>query len=243
MGKLRPEHRTVFRKAKRVLVNSRHTLARFADLHGDLPQAVVCPLATEEDDAAERVRASGGPPTALIISRIDASEGYKGHSELIDAWPAVMTQVPDARLVVVGGGSGLPSLREKVREAGLDGNIIVEGFVPDADMPRHWAQADVFVMPSRGEGFGLVYIEAMRHGVPAIASVHDAGAEVNRDGITGFNVDLDDPRALPDALIAILANPDRGRAMGEAGLALWHKEYRFSAFADRFLAAMDLQPN
>ena len=239
--KLRPEHERAFRKAKRVLVNSHNTLRRFEELHGPLPQAVVCPLATEEDETAMLpLRDAGSPPTALILSRIDTSEGYKGHPELLAAWPRVMAAVPDARLVVVGGGNGREAFAAQVREAGLAANIEVEGFVPDEALPRHWAAADLFVMPSRGEGFGLVYIEAMRHGLPVIASIHDAGKEVNAHGVTGLNVDMDRSGDLGESLIALLENRDRARAMGEAGLKRWRAHFRHSAFARRFLAALDL---
>jgi phosphatidylinositol alpha-1,6-mannosyltransferase len=72
-------------------------------------------------------------------------------------------------------------------------------------------------MPSRGEGFGLIYIEAMRRGLPVIASVHDAAPEVNLDNVTGYNVDLDRPDELPDRITRLLGDPDHAAALGRAG--------------------------
>ena len=106
-------------------------------------------------------------------------------------------------------------------------------------MDALWNRASVFAMPSRGEGFGLVYIEAMWRSVPVIASVHDAGQEVNVDGETGFNVSLDRKNELADRLIELLTNADQRRRMGENGLARWREHFRFSRFKDRFLAILD----
>jgi phosphatidylinositol alpha-1,6-mannosyltransferase len=90
-------------------------------------------------------------------------------------------------------------------------------------------------MPSRGEGFGLVYIEAMRHGLPIIASIHDAGQEINLDSQTGYNVNLDRPAELPERLIDLLSNPDRAAAMGRNGQQHWARQFSYDAFRKRFV--------
>jgi phosphatidyl-myo-inositol dimannoside synthase len=79
-----------------------------------------------------------------------------------------------------------------------------------------------------------VYIEAMRHGLPVVASVHDAGQEVNLDGRTGYNVNLDRPDELPDRLIHLLRDPDHAAALGAAGQRRWAEHFRYSAFRERF---------
>jgi phosphatidylinositol alpha-1,6-mannosyltransferase len=89
-------------------------------------------------------------------------------------------------------------------------------------------------MPSRAEGFGLVYIEAMRHAVPVIGSVHDAAAEINLDGITGFNVDLDRPDDLPERIIHLLRETARAAQLGRNGQARWLEHFCYSRFRDRF---------
>ena len=97
-----------------------------------------------------------------------------------------------------------------------------------------WRRCTVMAMPSRGEGFGLVYIEAMRYGVPAIASVQDAAQEVNVDSVTGFNVNLDHPQELPERIVQLLRDRDTAAAMGRAGQARWAEHFRYSAFRQRF---------
>jgi len=90
-------------------------------------------------------------------------------------------------------------------------------------------------MPSRGEGFGLAYVEAMRHGIPVVASVHDAAPEINVDGETGYNVDLEQRDALLDRVVHLLRNRDHARELGAAGQRRWSEHFRYGAFRERFL--------
>jgi phosphatidylinositol alpha-1,6-mannosyltransferase len=230
---LRSNAAAALRRADLVLVNSNYTLERFQRLHGELPSARVCWLATEEDDWA--ATAEPGPPTVLILGRIDEGENYKGHAELIAAWPRVIAIIPRARLVIAGGGSGITGLRNLVGQTTAKSHIEILGFVPEADIISLWRRATVFAMPSSGEGFGLVYIEAMRRGLPVIASMHGAGREVNVDGVTGYNVSPGRAGELAARLIALLADPHMAARMGRAGRERWQRYFRFSAFKDRFV--------
>ena len=232
---LHPDPARALRNADLVLVNSHFTLRRFEELHWPLPNAHVCPLATEEDEPPEERADFSGPPTVLILGRQDKDNYYKGHRELIECWPEVVSAVPDARLVIAGGGDGLPLTRKLVARSPAAEYIDVLGFVPDEELPALWKRTHVFAMPSRGEGFGIVYAEAMRYGLPVIASVHDAGQEVNRHGETGYNVDLDRPGDLTARLIELLSDPDKACGMGKAAFAYWQQHYRYGAFAERFI--------
>jgi phosphatidyl-myo-inositol dimannoside synthase len=232
---LQPAALAMTHGAALVLVNSHYTLERFRSLHGELPTAHVCWLATQSDDLPAPSPPRTGRPTVLMLGRMDAGESYKGHAELVAAWPQVVRAVPQARLLIAGGGSGLSSVRKLVETSQVGSNIDVLGFVPEAEIARLWQQAAVFAMPSRGEGFGLVYIEAMRCGLPVVASVHDAGREVNLHGQTGFNVNLDREGELAERLILLLCNRALANCMGEAGRRRWHEHFRFSRFKERFL--------
>ena len=236
---LRPQAHAVLRNAALVLVNSRFTLERFQALYGDLPVASVCWLGTETDEEPALAMADQCPPAALILSRIDSGDSYKGHAELIAAWPQVTAAIPGARLLIAGGGTGLNDIRARAAASTVADSIEVLGFVPEGEIGRLWQRASVFAMPSRGEGFGLVYIEAMRHGLPVLASVHDAGQEVNADGVTGFNVDLDREGELAHRLIGLLSDPKLAKRMGQAGRDRWRANFRYAAFEQRFLASLN----
>jgi phosphatidylinositol alpha-1,6-mannosyltransferase len=113
------------------------------------------------------------------------------------------------------------------------GNIDVVGFQSEADMEVLWRRAGAFAMLSRLEGFGLVYAEAMRHGVPVLASKDDASAETNIDGVTGLNVARADRVGIVDRIVFLLRERDKAEAMGHAGLARWRDNFRFSIFSER----------
>ena len=234
---LTPAGLATFRNAEIVLAISQYTRDRFERLHGKLPHIEVCWLGTEDEEATP-MPSSDRPSVVLSLSRIERSEGYKGHAELIDAWPRIVSEIPNAKLVLAGGGSGLTALREMASHSTVAEQIETPGFIPQDQLDALWCRATVFAMPSRGEGFGLVYAEAMRRGIPVIASCHDAGAEVNVDAETGYNVDLRDADALPHRLIDLLSDRQLASTMGAAGQARWRAHFRFSAFQERLLRTL-----
>jgi phosphatidylinositol alpha-1,6-mannosyltransferase len=156
-------------------------------------------------------------PTVLIVARMSAGERYKGHDQLLEAWPAVRAQVPSARLFVVGDGDDAARLRSKAEALGLNDSVTFTGFVTDAVLDEMYGRASVFAMPSREEGFGLVYLEAMRRGLPCIGSIHDAAGDVIVDGQTGFLVDQADVPMLAHRVVQLLTTPSLGAEMGERG--------------------------
>lgn len=231
---MRPDRLAWAGRAALLLANSEYTRTRAAALHGCFSGAQVCWLASETDDLPRALPARPGPPTVLMVARFDGGGGYKGHRELIAGWPKVVALLPDARLVFVGRGPGRPVIEQLALESPARSRIEFRGFVPDDELGALWAESSVFAMPSRGEGFGLVYIEAMRQGVPVVASVHDAAPEVNLDGVTGFNVNLDSPEELPERLVYLLRNPSVAARLGGNGRERWRQNFRFSCFKERF---------
>lgn len=220
------------RRASLLLANSQFTLQRTEALHGSLPRARVCWLATEADTRPE-LPAARNRPQVLIVGRLEHGR-YKGHRELIACWPQVVAAVPGAILCIIGQGPDGPELQRLVAGSPVREQICFRGYVLEAEMDQAFRQAQVFAMPSRGEGFGLVYIEAMRHGLPVIASRHDAAPEIVRDGETGYTVDLDCPGELAERLIYLLREPDVAARMGRVGQQQWEQHFRFSSFRERF---------
>jgi phosphatidylinositol alpha-1,6-mannosyltransferase len=230
-------HSKRFRAAERMtclLANSLYTRDRAASYRQSLSRAKICWLGTETDTPAPTSVDPSRRPTVLILGRVDTTL-YKGHAELVACWPQVVSAVPSARLLIVGDGPGLISLKDQASASRAAQHIHFRGWVPDDALPAIWNEASIFAMPSRGEGFGLVYIEAMRHGLPVIASVHDAAPEINLDGHTGYNVNLDAPGDLPERLIHLLRNPDHIATLGQNARRRWHDHFRYSAFRERFL--------
>ena len=223
-------------RADRLVAISSYTRARAERCHGGFARAGVCWLGTEADVGevdVEYGECERGP-MVLVVGRMVAREGYKGHRELIEAWPEVLKSIPGATLEIIGKGDLVPELQRLAAGLGVASSVVFRGFVTESELDRAYQRATAFALPSRAEGFGLVYIEAMRHGLPVLASVHDAGAEVVRNGETGLLADLDKPGDLTAKLVQLLNNPSASRKMGLAGQCRWREQFTYPAFRRRF---------
>jgi glycosyltransferase involved in cell wall biosynthesis len=169
-------------------------------------------------------------PVLLTVSRISESDEYKGHDRVIEAMPLIKQALGrEVRYRVVGGGNGMDRLSRIAEEHGVADQVTFLGRVDDRTLAEEYRFCDLFVMPSRmepapggsfrGEGFGIVYIEAQAASRPVVASNQAAAPETLQDGVSGLTVDPRSPQAIADACVQILSLPDRGRAMGAAGRA------------------------
>lgn len=225
------------------LANSRYTADRVMRRHPDLGAVVPCPLAlppTErvQNTARELEPDKFGRHAVLVVGRMLQSERYKGHDELVDAWPAVVARVPDAQLVIAGTGDDVERLRAKARSSAVASHIAFTGFVSPAELNALYKSAALFALPSRGEGFGLVYLEAMTHRLPCVGSIHDAAGDVIVDGMTGCLIDQNDGRALAETMSALLLNEARRKAMGAAGFKRVCEEFTYDRFSERLLTLL-----
>jgi phosphatidyl-myo-inositol dimannoside synthase len=231
-GDLSESDRRVLRRASLRVANSEYTATRVMSRHPDIGHVSVCPLALPPDALPPTVGATRAP-IVLMVGRMDAGEAYKGHAEAIQAWPRVVRACPGARLVLAGSGDDLPRLNALAAQSGVRETITFTGFLPKPDLEDLYRRASVFLMPSRGEGFGIVYLEAMAHGIPCIGSKHDAAGDVIVEGVTGFLVDQNDQAEIAGRLVALLREPDRARQMGAAGAQRVHDVFTFDRFSAR----------
>lgn len=179
------------------------------------------------------------PGYALVVARLDATERYKGHDELLDAWSRLKEPLPRAHLVIAGDGSDRPRLEARARELGLDRQVTFTGAIDRATRLALYAGAALFAMPSRDEGFGLVFAEAMAAGLPCIALEATAPAEIVVHQETGLLVPEGDAVALVSALVRLLSDEERARAMGAAGRARYEMEFTEAAFERRIAPVLD----
>lgn len=230
---LTDQERRLLRDADLRISNSAFTAARVMHAHPEIGPVVPCPLALPERTPRPTPTDGGlaiGPHAVLVVGRMSSDERYKGHDQLIEAWPAVVAAIPDAQLVIVGEGDDRQRLEEKAHAAGVTAHTVFTGFVDDAVLDGLFARAALFALPSRGEGFGLVYLEAMQHGLPCIGSTHDAAAEVIEDGVTGRLVDQADIAGLARTLVTLLGEPALRARMGEAGRRRVHERFGLPRF-------------
>ncbi len=173
----------------------------------------------------------------LIVARMQRGEPGKGHETLIDAWPKVRALVPDARLWIVGGGTARGDLENRARGIGAEG-VDFLGKVSDEELSDRYRRAALFAMPSRQEGFGLVYAEAMWHGLPCIGSSADAAREVIRDGESGALVPYGDPTVLADTIVRLLCDPALRERMGAFARTEASVRFGFERFRREVLFAL-----
>lgn len=225
------------------LATSAYTLEAVLRANSGVGPVELLPLCLEERPPAGRVDEAllgrAGRDYLLIVGRMAASERYKGHDELLDALPRLAAVHPKVRLVVAGDGNDRSRLEARAAALGLAGRTLFTGFVEEATLAELYRRAAVFVMPSRGEGFGLVYLEAMRAGKPCVAARASAAAEVIADGETGLLVDPVDPERLAAALGPLLADLDLARAMGQAGRRRFEQVYTPGRFQERLWRHLD----
>jgi phosphatidylinositol alpha-1,6-mannosyltransferase len=217
-------------RASRVLAVSRFTgrVVRTA-VPSRVPVSLLPPGVDTErfrpDLSGQDIRRSHGlgeRPLVVCVSRLVPR---KGQDVLIRAMPRILRRVPDAALLLVGGGPDRARL-EGLAAAAPRGSVVFAGEVPDAELPPHYAAADVFAMPCRSrlaglevEGFGIVFLEAAAAGRPVVAGDSGGAAEAVVDGETGLVVDGRHEDAVVEVVAAVLADPVRAAAMGKAGRA------------------------
>lgn len=206
------------RRADRLVAISRHTRRELAAVApAASSRSVVLPCAVGDrfgpggGGAVRRRLGLDRAPMLLTVARYDAGESYKGYDLVLRALPAVLARCPQTRYVLVGQGDDLPRVRALARDLGVGDAVIFAGAVSDYELPAWYAACDLFVMPSRGEGFGLVYVEALACGKPVIAGDRDGARDALLDGRLGRMVDPDDPERLAEAVLEFLA----GRAPAE----------------------------
>jgi phosphatidyl-myo-inositol dimannoside synthase len=172
-------------------------------------------------------------PSLLTVSRLSGTEGYKGHHHVIRALPTLLRDYPELVYDVVGDGDRRPALQALAVEHGVDHAVRFHGLVSEEALSNRYAQADVFVMPSRSEGFGYVFIEAMAHGKPVVAGNQDAAVEVVRDGVTGYLIDPNSDFELADRLRRLVRDPDLRQRMGLKGAEIVADEFGFDTFRQK----------
>jgi len=210
------QHRSV-ESATMVTSVSRHTKRRLLRWVGIDPARVkVLPNTVESQyqpgpkpgHLVER-HAVGGKNVLMTVSRLSRLERYKGHDLVIRTLPRVLKQRPDTVYLIVGDGDDRPRLESLAAECGVAKNVQFTGSVPTEELPDYFRLADVFVMPSVAEGFGIVFLEAMASGVRVIGGNQDGSRDALCDGALGTLVDPGNGDELASAILAALDNPTR----------------------------------
>ena len=145
-------------------------------------------------------------PVILTVCRLAEADRYKGYDQIIKAMPRILSEVPNARYLIVGKGPDRPRIEKLIAEVGVQDAVTLVGFVPDEELADYYNLCDLFAMPSKAEGFGIVYLEALACGKPVLAGNKDGSRDALADGELGVLVDPDDVGEIAREVIRVITH-------------------------------------
>jgi len=233
--------RAALQNCDTILMLTRFVAQRMDAANGSDHAPVVIVGAALSDDWTRGViprREPTGGGAVLAVARLETLDRDKGVDRVIEAFPQVLEKLPTAVLRIVGDGSDRSRLQALARSLGVDERVRFLGLVDDAALKRLYASSDLLALPSIQEGFGLVYLEAMAHGLPSVVAAGTAGSEVIESGLTGLACDPDNLRDLADAMVHLLTDQELWRRTGRAARAAFEARWTEEAFAERLRAVL-----
>ncbi len=192
-----------------------------------------------------QVRARHGLSDRPVVVCVSRLVPRKGQDVLVRALPLIRKEIPDAALLIVGGGPAMPGLQKLVASLGLEHDVVLTGSVPWEELPAHYDAGDVFAMPCRDrlrglevEGLGIVFLEASATGLPVVAGRSGGSPDAVLEGTTGYVVDGTAVPEVAARITTLLADPVAARAMGAAGRAWVEQSWRWDVLAARLRALL-----
>ena len=239
---LRLTSRLTLRWAKLVLSNSHFTLRKMRAVIPDITaeacllglpaQVPLRDMVPERDhselslETCDGVRRRLGERFLLLVGRMDSGEREKGHYKLLQALPPLLVQFPDLQLVFAGPGDDSDNIAEVARKTGVASSVFMPGYVSADLLERLYRDCYAFVMPSRQEGFGLVYLEAMNYGKACVGCFDDGAEDVIIHRQTGLLIhDPNDISELTQNLSGLIQQPAWAKELGLNGFRRLHDSF------------------
>ncbi len=198
---------------------------------------------------ARELRNELGLSEKKVIVSVGRLVHRKGQDVLIEAMPAIIKDVPDAHLLMIGEGPYRGYLENRVKALGIQESVTFIGRIQYVDLPMYLCVGDLFVMPSRSrlaglevEGLGIVYLEASACGLPVIAGDSGGAPDAVLEGQTGLVVDGTQKSEVASAVVELLLDPERSQAMGIRGREWIIQEWRWEIWAARFAEILKVNP-
>ncbi len=206
--------RHALRCADRLIAVSHYTRDRMID-ELSLAQEKVGLLPNTVDPAAfepapkphfllQRFGLAADQPVILTVARLDSQESYKGYDQVLRALPKILRVVPNVRYIIGGRGPDRARIEALIKQLRLESCVTLAGYIPDHELSGFYNLCDVFAMPSKGEGFGIVFLEALSCGKPVVAGNKDGSVDAVLNGRLGVLVDPDNVAEIETALTQIL---------------------------------------
>ena len=193
------------------------------------------------DSNSAQLRKDLGLVDKKVIVSVGRLVHRKGQDVLIQSLPAILAKHPTAHILMIGEGPYRSELTKIVNRLNLSNSVTFIGRIQYADLPRYICVGDLFAMPSRSrlaglevEGLGIVYLEASSCALPVIAGRSGGAPDAVDEGITGFSVDGTSTSEVSSAIIKLLDDPARAKAMGEAGRKWIIENWRWDIWSTQF---------
>jgi phosphatidylinositol alpha-1,6-mannosyltransferase len=231
-------------KARLLIANSSYTAQRVRARYPDLPEIRVCWPGKDQakhnpNPANKKAALDGiGPHAMLIVGRLCAEQRHKGHDHLIEAMPLILQSVPDAQLVIAGAGDDRDRLELKAKQLNVADRVFFTGWVSEAQLISLYSQCALFVMPSEGDGFGLVFLEAMMHRLPCVGLRESAAAEIFAHEKSGILVDREDRQGMANQLSKLLLDEPLRKSLGNAGHDRYQAEFQGQHYSERLQSVL-----
>ncbi len=177
-----------------------------------------------------------GKTVLMTLGRLGGTDGrYKGFDKVLELLPTLTRDVPNISYLIAGDGPDRQRLEAKTKSLGMDERVVFAGLISETEKADHYRLADAYVMPSRAEGFGIVFIEAMACGVPVVASNVDGSREAVRGGELGILVNPDNPEEVKAGILEALNRPKGVVPEGLSYFSYANFEKRCHHIVDRIL--------
>jgi glycosyltransferase involved in cell wall biosynthesis len=231
-------NRVSLNRAKKVFTISKSTARALREFQG-IPESKVVIIPPAIDPGIMRLVEGRVPfsvsslrsrKMALTVTRLMETERYKGVDVVIKALPKVVAVVPDIQYIVVGDGDDRHRLEKLAQDLSMQDHVSFVGSKTNEELADYYSACDLYVMPSKNEGFGLVYLEAMAFGKPVIASNTGAPTEFISHERHGLLVDPDSVDDVANALVRLFTNPALAKRLGHDAQIWVRDQYSFDRF-------------
>jgi phosphatidylinositol alpha-1,6-mannosyltransferase len=234
----------IYSGASAIIANSRNTKALLQGIGVDTDKIHIIHPGVDTrsfdvgHESAQYIRQKHNLGTAPVLLTVGRLQRRKGQDMVIQALPGIRSKFPQVKYVLVGTGEELSYLQSLTKDMGVSEGVIFAGRVLDQELAAYYAACDIFIMPNREigpdiEGFGMVYLEAGAAGKPVIGGASGGTDDAILDGTTGLRVDGRSVEVIINAVVSLLADPARAKAMGEAGRRMVENKFTWETVVRR----------
>jgi len=177
------------------------------------------------------------------LGRMSKDAAYKGYEVLLQVFGKIHKNYPDSRLLMIGRGDLLPSLKEHAAELGIEDAVVFTGGVPEEDLPSLLSYGHLFSLVARsghgmGEGLPLTPLEAMACGLPIIVGNQDGSREAIMEAGNGFCIDQNDHARQEQIIAGMITHPDERKRFADAALQVARDHFSYAIFSNKYLEAL-----